>query len=331
MLDLLFPDDPVPPSELSLLRANREAMATSFEVVLPAAIPDATLLANEALDLVDEFEAQLTVYTDHSEVSRMNATAPRHAVVLERRLFELLRQSAEIGLDTGGCFDIATGALIKAWGFYRRQGRVPTVRERAEAMSQTGMRHVILDDANRSVRYLRPRLEINLGAIGKGYTLDRVAEWLRERGVTSALLHGGSSSVLAVGRPATGVPGWSVALLHPWRREQSLGTVRLRDDALGTSAATFQFFEYNGRKLGHLLDPRTGWPAEKLAQVSVIAPTAAEADALSTALFVMGLEAAREYCRTHPHVGAILLTNGPDSRPETINLTGERFVANSEL
>src|SRR5439155_6034642 len=104
-------------------------------------------------------------------------------------------------------------------------------------------------------------------------------------------------------------------LKHPWDEERRLGQVWLRDRALGTSAATFRHLEYNGRKLGHNLDPRDGWPAEGIASTTVLAPTATEADALATAFFVLGVEKTRAYCETHPAIGAVLLPDAPDATP----------------
>src|SRR5262249_22047662 len=168
----------------------------------------------------------------------------------------------------------------------------------------------------RTVRYRCPGLEINLGSIGKGYALDRAAAVLRdEYGTASALLHGGHSSVYAIGTEPGDGRGWAVGLRHPWDPERRLALVRLRDRALGTSAATFQHLEYNGRKLGHVLDPRTGWPAEGMASATAVAPTGAEADALATAFYVLGVEAARGYCAAHPEVGAVLLPAGDAARP----------------
>jgi thiamine biosynthesis lipoprotein len=319
-------DAPSAPPQVPLLRAARQAMATLFEVLLPAGVPRAAEAAGAALDLIDELEDQLTVFRDHSEVSRLNARAPLEDVVLESRLFDLLAFAARLTRETGGAFDIASGALVKAWGFYQRQGHVPAPAELAVAMTRTGMRHVILDAARRTVRYRREGLEINLGGIGKGYALDRAAELLREGyGVNSALLHGGASSVLALGAPPGRPAGWLVSLRHPWDDRRSLGTVSLRDWALGTSAATHQHFAYNGRKLGHLLDPRRGRPAEGPQQVSVLAPTAAEADALSTALFVMDADDARQFCRSRPDIGAVVLPAGADA-PETFNLGPDSFI-----
>jgi thiamine biosynthesis lipoprotein len=301
--------DVAPPPAFSLLRVSRRAMATKFEVAIPfGSHPFAQAAAEDALDLIDDLEDQLTVFRDHSEVSQLNARASAGPVATERHLFDLLGFCAGLTRETDGAFDIATGSLIKAWGFYRREGRVPAPAERTAAMAKTGMRHVILDERTRSVKFRVPGVEFNLGAVGKGYALDRAAELLRTKwGVRSALLHGGGSSILAIGHPPGNPRGWPVGLAHPWDEDASLGTVWLRDRALGTSAATFQHFVYNGRKLGHLLDPRTGWPAEGTASASVTAPTAAEADAMSTALFVLGADAADRLTRTRPQLGAVVL------------------------
>ncbi|HEY3787801.1 MAG TPA: FAD:protein FMN transferase [Urbifossiella sp.] len=334
MFTLLEDDTEAPPGEFNLVRVSRRAMATTFEIAIPqGSHRDAVAAAEDALDLIDELEDQMTVFRDESEVSQLNAAAANGPVIVEERLFELFQRCAVWTRETEGAFDIATGALTKAWGFYRREGRVPAPRERSEAMAKTGMRHVIFFETG-AMKYRVPGLELNLGAVGKGYALDRAAERLRTTwGIRSALLHGGSSSVYAIGHPPGDPRGWGVRLVFP--EQSSLGTIRLRDRGLGTSAATFQFFEYNGRKLGHLLDPRTGWPAEGTASVSVVAPTAAEADAMSTALFVLGIAGAERLTRTRPHLGAVILTSpqrptspqrqqGQD--PQTFNLAPTSYT-----
>src|SRR5690349_9092452 len=130
---LAEPEAPAEPAAFTLVRVSRRAMATRFEVAIPVGTPDAVAAAEDALDLIDQLEDQLTVFRDHSEVSRLNATAAAGPVVVEEKLFELLGTCAAWTRETDGAFDIATGALIKSWGFYRRQGRVPTPRERADA------------------------------------------------------------------------------------------------------------------------------------------------------------------------------------------------------
>jgi thiamine biosynthesis lipoprotein len=310
-----------PLQEAALVRFSRRAMATDFEVLLPYGIPGTLALGETVLDEIDRLERQLTIYREASEVSRLNRLAPHCPAPVEQGLFELLQLAERITQETEGAFDITAGALIKAWGFFRGPRRVPSNAERQAALERVGMYHVVLDARDHSVRYQRNGLEINLGAIGKGYALDRAAQLLREQwNSPAALLHGGHSSVYAMGSQPGDDRGWNVGLRHPWDPERRLGVVRLRNRALGTSAATFRHLEFNGKKLGHLLDPRSGWPAEGMASVSVVADSAAEADALATAFFILGVERARAYCEAHPGIGAVLLPEGDEARPVVVGL-----------
>lgn len=295
--------------ECLLLRYQRRAMATTFEVALPAGHCLAPWeAAGAALDVIDTLEAQLTVYREDSEVSRINATAATAAVEVEGRLFELLVRCVQWGLASDGAFDIACGALIKAWGFYRRMGRIPSAEERIHAMQCSGLRHLVFDPQRHTIRFRRQGLELNLGSVGKGYALDQAGECLRQEwGITQALLHGGGSSILALGTSPGCERGWPIRLRHPYDPHCHLGTVYLRDAALGVSAATFQYFEYRGQRLGHVLDPRCGWPARGVACAAAIAPTAAQADALSTAAFILGPTGAERLTRLYPEVTLVVL------------------------
>jgi thiamine biosynthesis lipoprotein len=304
-------------------------MATRFEVAFPLKTENSRAFAEEVLDLIDQLEDRLTVYRDHSVISRLNREASESATILTRVDFGLLELCARLHADTEGAFDVAIGKLIKAWGFYRPPRRIPSEDERWNALAQSGMYHVVLDAERLTVRFLRPGLELNLGAVGKGYALDQAAEKLR-RVCDSAILHGGHSSVYAIGTQPGDGRGWPVGINHPWDQGRRLATVWLRDEGLGTSAATYQYLEWRGRKLGHILDPRTGWPAEGLASVTVIAPTAAEADALSTAFYILGLEKTRAYCERNPAVGAVVLPNH-ESTPVVLNLDPSRFALSSHL
>jgi thiamine biosynthesis lipoprotein len=301
-------------------------MATTFEIVLPFDTPNALEAGRGAFELLDDLEEQLTVYRQTSEVSRINRLAPRQAVRVESRLFDLLARADQLHKESHGAFDITSGALIKAWGFFRGPRRVPGSLELKEALGRVGMQDVELDARRNSVRFQKQGLEINLGGIGKGYALDRMVEYLARRwNLPAVLLHGGSSSVYARGEPHGDGKGWRIRIRHPWLTEQYLAEVQLRNRALGTSAATFQYLEHQGRKLGHILDPRTGWPAAGLASVSVIAPTAADADALSTAFYVGGLELALRYCQNHPEIAAILLLEG-NEKPMVVGLPESEYT-----
>jgi len=316
--------------EIALLRLGWRAMATGFEIVLPWDSPQPLEAGRAAFELLDCLEEQLSVYREHSEVSRLNRLAFVRPVGVEPRLFELLQQAQQIHQDTAGAFDITSGPLIKVWGFFRGPRRVPAAAELAAALSRVGMQHVVLTPERWHVRFTQPNMEINLGSIGKGYALDRLAQHLREQwNLSCVLLHGGNSSVYAGGDPLGTGRGWRVRIRHPWQPDRYLAEVWLRDRALGTSAATFQYLEHQGKKLGHILDPRTGWPASGLDSVSVIAPTGAEADALSTAFYVGGRELAQQYCAAHPAVGAILLPAGCEV-PEVIGSFPDHYTILTE-
>jgi len=298
-----------------LVQISRKAMACEFEVFLNAGqYPGGEDAALDALDVVDALESQLSIYRETSELSRLNRLAATEPVTIETRLFNLLERCKAWHGASGGAFDVAVGALLRVWGFVRKQGRIPSAEDLQAAREKIGMQHVALDSATSSVAFTRAGIELNLGAVGKGYALDRAAERLANRMIDDFLIHGGQSSILASGsRSGESSGGWRVAIRHPLRPERALAECRLRDQAMGTSGSGVQHFYHAGKRFGHLLDPRTGQPAEACLSATVIAPTAAEADALSTAFYVLGVEATRDYCATRPEIGVILVTPGSRS------------------
>ena len=179
------------------------------------------------------------------------------------------------------------------------------------------------DSANRSVQFDRSGVELNLGGIGKGHALDQSADQLLASGLEHWLLHGGQSSLLARGEH-NGLAGWPVGIGNPLFTGKRLGTILLCDRAMATSGSNIQYFRHQGKKYGHILDPRTGWPIETMLSVTVLADTAAEADALSTALYVMGVEKAKAYC-DNEGLGAILIPypNGRQLEPIVIGVPDE--------
>ena len=299
-----------------LVHLARDAMACRFQVFFNAGQYDqATETALAAFDLIDALEDQMTVYRETSQVADINRRAAHEPVEVEPRLFELLSRAAGLSRETGGAFDITSGPLSRVWGFKRRAGVVPEMDELAEILPHVGSQRLELDESQHTIRFLDDRMELNLGAIGKGYALDRAAEMLQADGIHDFLWHGGQSSVLARGsRSVCGgeARGWSVGLNNPLGGTGRLAEVFLRDRALATSGSSQQFFRHRGKRYGHILDPRTGWPAEGVFSATVLAPTAAEADALSTAFYVLGVEVAVAYCRSHSEIAALLLVPSCD-------------------
>ena len=264
------PGDAAPGGDL-LLRISRRAMACEFEVCINALDdPPGTELALEALDLVDATGRAVVLLPRTSELAEINRRAADGPVEVEPRLFALLELAMTVFRETGGAFDITSTPLWEAWGFARRAGAVPSEDKLAEALACVGSQHVELDAARRTIRFLRPGVRLNLGSLGKGFALDRCAEYLAGAGLSNFLLHGGYSSVLARGSDATlqaaapaGTPaGWTVGVRHPLRPERRLAELRLRGRAISTSGSVAQAFWHQGRRYGHILDPRSGQPAD---------------------------------------------------------------------
>lgn len=288
------------------LHVNRTAMACRFEVTLPIGDEAGVTVATSALNLIDELEAQLSVFRESSEISFINREAAARAVPVERSLFDLLSLCRKVYDETDGAFDITVGPLTRCWGFLRRAGRIPAANEIEHARSLVGSDKIFLDNETRSIQFLREGMEINLGSIGKGYALDRVANSMRGR---VALLNAGASSMCAVGAGDHG-EGWSVGLRDPRNKVERLAKLRLRDCSLSTSGSEEQFFEHDGQRYGHIIDPRSGWPAQRVTTVSVVARSAAISDALATAFYIGGREVAEKYCTANPEVMVIMLERG---------------------
>ena len=249
-----------------------EAMRTRFELVLEGEREDQLLAAGEAaLAEIESVEKQLSAYDPESDLWAINAEGARRPVRVRPTTLAFLREAKELTQRTEGAFDPTIGALITLW----RGEQEPTEESVAQALSQTGWGNILLDEDNNSVALALPGVRLDPGAIGKGWALDRARDILEEAGVTRALLHGGTSSVVALGE------GWRVAVVDG-------PVVTLSNQSLGVSAPSGRWAVFGERRYGHVLSPKTGWPVETTAWAAVIAPTATVADALSTALLVRG-------------------------------------------
>lgn len=294
------------PSGGPTIRLSTRAMATEFAMVMNPGPSQQVMRASDALDLIHEYEQLMTVYRSTSEMSRVNATAAEGPVTMDARLFEILDQARQICLDTQGGFDPSSGPLISLWRECRLAGRLPTQQEIDACLQHTGIDQFLFDHDAKTIQYQSPENELNLGGIGKGYALDLAGQFLKSEDQENWLFYGGFSSILATGTHNK-LPGWPVGIKNPLFTSQRLGTILLQDCAMSTSGSSVQHFRHQGQRYGHILDPRTGWPVSELLSVTVIAPDAALADALSTAFYVIGIEKALEYCENHTQVGTILI------------------------
>jgi thiamine biosynthesis lipoprotein len=248
-------------------------------------------------------------------VSFINAHAGERPVQVEPRLFGLLQLAQRIHRETEGAFDITIGPLMRCWGFLGGSGVLPHPEQIAAARAQVGMEHVILDERRSTIRFARPGMMLDLGSIGKGYALDMAVESLREAGMDCALVHGGTSTVCALGAPPDG-GGWKVAidappglvgtlstpseLATPASSPPPLAVVSLAEESLSVSAPHGKCFQVGYQSYGHVLDPRTGAPCQGAVLAAVILPSATETDAFSTALLLSGSRGSSKIAQLRP-------------------------------
>jgi thiamine biosynthesis lipoprotein len=290
------------------------SMGSAFEIVAyddgtdagRAALPGALAAAFDEVDRIDRL---MSHYKPESPLSRLNRQAAQGPVRVEPELFAFLAECLRYSRESDGAFDVTVGPLMKAWGFFRGEGRLPRDDEIAEVRARVGYRHVMLDAASGTVRFARPGVELDLGGIGKGYAVDRAVEVLRARGVTAALVSAGGSTTYGLGAPP-GQPGWSVSVADPVHTSRSAIAVVLRDRALSVSGSYEKSFEVDGVRYAHIMDPRTGRPVQGMLSVAVIAPTGMQGDALDNVLFVQGIEKGRATVTRYPGVDAYFFAAG---------------------
>jgi thiamine biosynthesis lipoprotein len=291
------------------VRVHRRAMACRFEVTLSSEHAAFVGAAQEALREADRIEERFSVFKETSELCLLNAAAGRGPVEVSEEMFALLETAARLHQATGGAFDPTATPLLRAWGFLRREGRRPDESALQAARDLVGLDLVERDAAARTVHFRRPGVELSFGSFGKGYALDRMKTSLQAAGVQAALLSAGGSSLVAFGS-ADGFPVDVTSKLAGGR----VFRVRLREAAQATSGSGEQFFEADGRRYGHVLDPRTGWPSAGVLSATAVTQTAVEADALSTAFLVAGPAFAEGYAREHPGTWALLVPEEQSDR-----------------
>lgn len=275
--------------ELARLEDADEAMGSRFSVVLYG--PDRAKLqmaADAAFEEMHRLDRLLSNYKRDSEWSRVNREATSRPVVVSAELFDLLWACLEYGRQSDGAFDITVGPLMRVWGFYKGDGRMPPASAVAEALEGVGSRHVRLDPDARTVRFLRPGVELDPGGVGKGYAVDRMVDVLRKRGVAIALVSAAGSSIYGLGAPPEEPKGWHVPITAPADPRRAVADVYLENLSISTSGSYEKFFWAEGRRYAHIIDPRTGHPARGVSSVSVLASRAVDSEVWTKPFFVNG-------------------------------------------
>jgi len=303
----------------------RQAMATRFEIALfgddPAHLRAA---AEEALAEVQRVETLLNWRQPASPAALINDRASHEPVRVNGELFALLARCRELSRLSGGAFDITLGPLIRAWEGHAAGRSQVNEAVITAARGQCGMHFLQLDPVHQTVRFTRAGMRLEFGAVGKGYALELAAEILRDAGIHSALLHGGTSTVYAIGHPP-GATHWKIAVEYPPGESAgeplpTLAVVELRDTAMSVSAVWGRIFRIGRDSYGHVIDPRTGNPTQRALLSIYVGDSATESDALSTALLTDGTPAVERFLDLRPDARTLVLSaNGPPGQYQIVS------------
>jgi len=267
-----------------------------------------------ALAVLRDVDRLMSTYRDDSELSNVNRLAGRQPVAVSAETFALLQKAIEYSRLTDGAFDVSVTPLLDLWKRTAKENRLPTDDELADAIKHVGWRKLTLGGVEaRTVRFNDPGMQLNVDAIAKGYAVDRALEALRQGGVAAGLVEIGGE-IACFGRQ------WVIGIQDPFANEnddplsqQPRWRVRLQNGAAATSGNYRRYMTIAGTKLSHIVDPRTGRPADALPSVTVIASKAVDADALATAVSVMGPEKGLKLIESLSNTEAFLAAGTPDN------------------
>ncbi len=276
------------PADLLRLEASADAMGSTYSVVLYDEDRNKMeAAADDAFDEARRLDSLLSNYRAESEWSRVNREASEHPVAVSKELFHLLSTCVEYSRLSEGAFDITVGPLMNIWGFYKDSGHLPQPGEVKKALGRIGYRNLVLDASKQTVAFAKPGMNIDPGGVGKGYAVDKMVEVLRRDGIQVALVSASGSSIYCLGAPPDET-GWTIRIKNPYNEFEHVAEVKLKDESLSTSGSYEKFFVAEGKTWSHIMDPRTGYPAQGTLSVSVIAPRTLDSEVWAKPYFVNG-------------------------------------------
>ncbi|HUK64286.1 MAG TPA: FAD:protein FMN transferase, partial [Dongiaceae bacterium] len=286
-----------------------KAMGTYVQIIVvtPDSAATAPIVARAQAEFA-RLDSLMTNWTSTSEVARINSVAGHETTTVEPEVATVIAASIDTWKHTDGAYDITVEPLVRAWGFIGGHPHKPTDEEARAAAARVGGRYLHFDPVTRKIWFEHPDLKIDLGGIAKGYACERAAKVLSDAGVKDALVNV-SGNMRALGHPPD-APAWRIGVRDPRDRMSYFARVTIADEGISTSAKYEQFVAADGRTYGHIMDPRTGKPAEGLIAVTLVGKDAFVCDAWDTPLFVLGGATARRKVKERTDLAAILVEPG---------------------
>ncbi len=277
---------------------THNAMATVFEIfILNEDKAYGGQAAQAAFKKLDLLELELSRFIENSDISKINSLQANSSTRVGPATFQCLQQCAQICKNTGGAFDITVGSLYDCWCKKTKSLQKPSKQELNYALERTGMSLLKMDRKNFTVQVMKDNMKLDLGGVGKGYAVDQMVKLLGDWGIKTALIHGGASSVYALGAPPDSI-GWPLTISNPGESKDTLEHIYLSNQAMSGSGLH--------QKGGHIINPGTAQPLKDKIATWTIGPGAALCDALSTAFMVMSRKEIKNYCSIYRNVKALI-------------------------
>ncbi len=291
-------------NHLNLLHQSRIIMGTNVEIMISSGEPSLGVLAlKKAFQEIEKIDRLMSTYRSDSEVSELNRQAGQKACRVSAETLTVIERAIYFSHLSGGAFDITIAPLVRLWNF--RSQTVPAPEDIKKALKKVGYQKIKINRALAEVYLSEPGMAIDLGAIAKGYAVDQACALLRQKGLTNYLVNAGGD-LRSQGTKERGHP-WIIGIKHPRLKEALIAKIHLTGAALATSGDYEKFFIKNGERYHHLLHPLTGQPARQCQSVTVMAPSAMDADALATTVFILGPEQGLALIDKLPDVHALII------------------------
>lgn len=290
-----------------VVHRSKAAMGTLFDLTLCVSeeADEIERIAEDAFAEIQRVEGIMTSYRPDSYVSRINSGAGKRAIPVPDELYNLIEQSKSISLKTEGKLDISFAAMDSLWDFRKPNPTLPKKKDVAKITKLINYNNILTDSKRKTVRLAKAGMRIGLGAIAKGYAVDRAGEILKSRGISNFIVYGGGD--LLVEGSKGGLP-WKVGIQHPRDKMRYFAKLPLQGrEAVVTTGDYEKFFMLNGRRYHHVLDPDTGFPAVGTTSVTIVAKSATFADAMATGVFVLGPEKGMALIESEPDLEGVIV------------------------
>ena len=305
-------------SDIKLIKQTRMIMGTFAEVsIYSNDEKTAGKAIEESLDEMERMDRIMSNYKNDSELSKVNKKAAKSPVPCNAELLDVIERSQYYSELSGGAFDITVSPIVALWGFFSEKGHVPPDKEIEKVLPAVSYRNIVINKSNdtkkpATIIFKNTQTQIDLGAIGKGYAVDKALEIIRKFGINNGCINLGGN-IYVLGTPPD-KNAWKIGVQNPRNKDEILGYLELKNEATATSGDYERFFEFNGKRYSHIINPQTGRPVSGTLATTIVAPTGTEVDALSTSVFVLGHEKGLELVKRIPNVEAMIAYEEKDGK-----------------